>query len=235
MDEVKKLLKGHPNLSIEENEDGKCKVVCQLTSHEMPCTMKAVEMYINGKKYKYACEHKLTSKEQELCSQHLIERRRGQLYCKLTKRYLNNVPHHIRQHLNGRRFQKALNNNTVESTKFNTTQEKPEHEEEMKDDKDMWIPSDSESDSAEIEGLGLEFGEGKTAEHAKEDNYSFDVLNVEKTPLSEENDKETSNRKRGSKAKLKRSATASSEKSKKKGKKSQKNSNETPKKKKKRT
>jgi hypothetical protein len=26
MDEVKKLLKGHPNLSIEENEDGKCKV-----------------------------------------------------------------------------------------------------------------------------------------------------------------------------------------------------------------
>ena len=34
---------------------------------------------------------------------------RGQLYCNLTKRYLNNLPHHIRQHLNGRRFQKAIN------------------------------------------------------------------------------------------------------------------------------
>ena len=33
---------------------------------------------------------------------------RGQLYCNLTKRYLNNLPHHIRQHLNGR-FQKAIN------------------------------------------------------------------------------------------------------------------------------
>jgi hypothetical protein len=71
----------------------------------------------------------------------------------------------------------------VEST--NTTQEKPEHEEEIKDDKDMWIPADSESDSADIEALGLEFGEAKTAEYAKEENYSFDVLNVEKTPLSE--------------------------------------------------
>ena len=51
-------------------------VVCQLTSHEMPYTMKAVQMYINGKKYKYACEHKLSTKEEELCSQYLIEKRR---------------------------------------------------------------------------------------------------------------------------------------------------------------
>jgi hypothetical protein len=50
-------------------------VVCQVTSHEMPCTMKAVEMYINGKKYKYACEHKLTSTEEELRSEYLTEKR----------------------------------------------------------------------------------------------------------------------------------------------------------------
>ena len=54
-------------------------VVCQLTSHEMPSTLKAVQMYVNGKKYKYACEHKLTLKEQELCTQYLVDKRRYKL------------------------------------------------------------------------------------------------------------------------------------------------------------
>ena len=231
-DNVKALLKNHPNLIIKENEDGKCKVVCQLTSHEMPFTMKAVEMYINGKKYKHACEHKLTSKEAELCSQYLTEKR-GQLFCKLTKRYLNNLPHHIRRHINGRRFQKALNN--LENTSI---EEEPNHQEQMEEDTKLWIPPDSESESEEIEELDPEFKEQMEAEYTDDENpnYSFDVLNAEETPVHEDSKKEMSNRKdkaKKGKSKVKRSAAASAEKSKKKGKKSQKSTSEIPKKKRK--
>ena len=197
--------------------------------------MKAVEMHINGKKYKYACEHKLTSKETELCSQYLTEKR-GQLFCKLTKRYLNNLPHHIRRHMNGIRFQKALDN--LENT--STVEEGPKHQEHMEEDKDaeLWIPPDSESESEEIEELDSEFKEKKEAENTdgENPNYCFDVLNDEEPPLHEDSKKEMSNRKdkaKKVKSKLKRSAAASAEKSKKKGKKSQKKTSEIPEKKRK--
>ena len=33
---------------------------------------------------------------------------RNQLYCQLTKKYINNAPHHIQRHVTGKRFTRAL-------------------------------------------------------------------------------------------------------------------------------
>ncbi|XP_028410583.1 surfeit locus protein 2-like [Dendronephthya gigantea] len=217
-DAVKTVLEGHPNLRIKENEDGKCWVVCDITSHEMPCTLKAIETYINGKKYKNACEHQLTPKEKELCSQYLTERRRGQLYCKLTKRYLNNLPNHIRQHLNGRRFKKAVKDVKKGGLMQDNTKHQEVHFTDLEDPgTEMWVPPDSDSESAEIEGLSPEFEEDKSdlKECNPDDTYSFSVLQFEDTSL-EENGTERPRKK------LKRSAKQLQEKSKGKDKKKKK-------------
>ena len=33
---------------------------------------------------------------------------RSQLYCELTKKFINNTPHHIQTHVTGKRFLRAL-------------------------------------------------------------------------------------------------------------------------------
>lgn len=181
MKKVEKMLESHPSLKITTTKQGKCRVLCELSSHEMPCTVKDIEMYINGKKYKYESENRLTAKEQELHTQYLILKRRGQLYCTLTKRYINNFPHHIKMHFNGKRFQKAYNRNVKN---LNSSEEKPlDKGPESEKDVAMWVPSESESESesAENEELGSDFEEDKKEE--TEQDYSFEILDVKNTSV----------------------------------------------------
>ena len=43
----------------------------------------------------------------------LIQPYRNQLYCQLTKKYINNAPHHIQRHVSGKRFSRALEKRKV--------------------------------------------------------------------------------------------------------------------------
>lgn len=42
---------------------------------------------------------------------------RSQLYCELTKKYINNTPHHIQTHVTGKRFLRALEKREYEVLK----------------------------------------------------------------------------------------------------------------------
>lgn len=65
----------------------------------------------------------------------------NQLHCQLTKKYINNVPHHIQRHITGKRFKRALE------------KLKRDKKLESKDaDEDMWVPSDLESESESDKG-----------------------------------------------------------------------------------
>ena len=46
------------------------------------------------------------------------------------------------------------------------------------EDESMWVPSESDSESEEIEGLGSDFEVDEKEENNPDDNYSFDVLNT---------------------------------------------------------
>jgi len=64
------------------------------------------------------------------------EKNRNQLYCQLTKKYINNAPHHIQRHVMGKHFGRALEKH---HEKLNMEAEEA--------DEDMWVPSDLESES----------------------------------------------------------------------------------------
>ncbi|XP_048775533.1 surfeit locus protein 2-like [Ostrea edulis] len=104
--ELKTLLKQYSNL---EMMDGKQRIKCSLSGHEMPCQVEAVQSYINGKKFQ-----KLYSKDKysyEKYKEHIVpssKKGRGhQLFCLLTLRHLNNIPEHIKKHTEGHKFTRA--------------------------------------------------------------------------------------------------------------------------------
>nr|XP_022325807.1 surfeit locus protein 2-like isoform X2 [Crassostrea virginica] len=107
--ELKKLLKQYPNFEVMND---KPRVKCSLSGHEMPCQVEAIQNYVKGKKYQ-----KLLAQNQFTCSyekykEHIVpsnkKGRQHQLFCLLTLRHINNNPDHIKRHVEGRRFKKAL-------------------------------------------------------------------------------------------------------------------------------
>lgn len=101
---VRKLLKAHKSLQLVDKER---KVRCELTGHEMPCTVQAIEAYINGKRFQRLSSSKPKLDPIVFKDFLVLSNKPGhekQLFCKLTCRHLNDLPHHIAQHINGKRF-----------------------------------------------------------------------------------------------------------------------------------
>lgn len=105
--EIQKLLKQHKSLHVIDN--GK-KVKCLRSGHEMPCQLAAILQYIDGKKYKkYEVQPKFDiEKYKDVIVPSNKPGFEHQLFCTLTCRHVNNIPHHIEQHVNGKRFQRAF-------------------------------------------------------------------------------------------------------------------------------
>ncbi|XP_070706857.1 surfeit locus protein 2 [Pempheris klunzingeri] len=98
------FLRGHPSLQLT---DGK-KIKCTLNGHEFPCNLTELQKFTQGKKY-----GKLSAAAEFNYSQyepHIVPstKQPNQLFCKLTLRHLNQQPHHLLKHVNGKRFKKAL-------------------------------------------------------------------------------------------------------------------------------
>merc|ERR1711862_280776 len=83
------------------------RIKCLYTSHEMPYNAGVVKAYLSCSKFKRACVERLFDNEYlvDVSSQpkHL-----NQVFCKLTWRYINKDADHIRKHMNGKQFQRAL-------------------------------------------------------------------------------------------------------------------------------
>lgn len=99
------FLQQHP--ALQPSADNRVK--CSLTGHELPCRLADLQAYTQGKKYQ-----RLMMKEPFNYSQfepHVVPSTKNphQLFCKLTIRHINKVPQHVLRHVNGKRYQRALN------------------------------------------------------------------------------------------------------------------------------
>ncbi|XP_063067350.1 surfeit locus protein 2 [Engraulis encrasicolus] len=102
--DLQNFLQNHPFLETTEAN----KIKCTLNGHEFPCNLTELKNFTSGKKYKKLSE---TAKfEYSQYEPHVVpsSKEPKQLFCKLTLRHLNRLPHHVLRHVNGKRFQKAL-------------------------------------------------------------------------------------------------------------------------------
>ncbi|KPP67758.1 surfeit locus protein 2-like [Scleropages formosus] len=102
--EVKAFLQEHPFLQLTEAK----KVKCALNGHELPLNLAELKIFTAGKKYQ-----RLSSIAEFDYSQfepHVVPstKQPNQLFCKLTLRHINRLPHHVLRHVNGKRYQRAL-------------------------------------------------------------------------------------------------------------------------------
>ncbi|XP_033732798.1 surfeit locus protein 2-like [Pecten maximus] len=105
--ELQGILEKYPTFTLQK---GREKIRCELSGHEMPCTYETVSSYISGKKFQRLIAQQ--NYDYEKYKQHIIPStkrgRKHQLFCLLTLRHLNNLPNHIKSHVEGRRFLKAF-------------------------------------------------------------------------------------------------------------------------------
>ncbi|XP_052091638.1 surfeit locus protein 2-like [Mytilus californianus] len=104
-DDLKRILDKYKTFTVLEARE---KIRCELSGHEMPCRLDALESYIKGKKFEKLLEKHNYQYEKQHLTQSIKKGRSHQLFCTLTYRHLNNTPQHIQKHLEGRRFKKAL-------------------------------------------------------------------------------------------------------------------------------
>ncbi|XP_064827305.1 surfeit locus protein 2-like [Oncorhynchus masou masou] len=102
--DIKAFLLNHPFL--EFTGDGK-KIKCRLNGHDCPCNLTELQNFTKGKKYQ-----KLSSTAEFNYGQyepHVVpsSKQPNHLFCKLTLRHINRLPHQVLRHVNGKRFQKA--------------------------------------------------------------------------------------------------------------------------------
>ncbi|KAJ7987301.1 hypothetical protein DPEC_G00337310 [Dallia pectoralis] len=102
--DIKVFLMNHPFLEL--TNDGK-KIKCTLNGHDFPCNLTELQNFTKGKKYQ-----KLSSSANFNYSQyepHIVpsSKQPNHLFCKLTLRHINRLPHQVLKHVNGKRFQKA--------------------------------------------------------------------------------------------------------------------------------
>ncbi|EDO43393.1 predicted protein [Nematostella vectensis] len=227
---VKKILAKHPNLEIVEENSERPKVRCKLTGHELPCQPAAIDTYIRGKKYQRLCgsePKEVAIKDEWRKFLDVSVKRRNQYYCKLTKRYLNNLPHHIERHFAGKRFQKALE-------KYDSSDDLP-GEPGVKDPsktdtivQDIWVPPDVESDHDEDYVPDLEGFEGSEDEKGVADDMEMESDGLETSESKKELKSDTKSVKKANKRKTMNESESTKTKKPKKAKDSEKR---TPKKK----
>lgn len=114
---MEELLTKHENvLEKKSDKDGKEKIVCKLTQHEMESKVDVVEQYIHSKKFKKELEWYTFdySKYQPFIVEHKSNRKR--LYCNVTNTILNKIPTQIERHVNGRKFKRLKANVTTTTT-----------------------------------------------------------------------------------------------------------------------
>eukprot|EP00794_Sanderia_malayensis_P015813 gene15813-17408_t len=125
------------NKNFKYNEN-KTRVICLLTNHELACNVSALKSYMTGKKYQQLTRHgDIDFGKIEQYKQYLIPSRKGKqkLYCKITKKEINNIPYQIERHVIGRKFQRDLKLylQTANGAENKKDEQHNDNDEEMKD------------------------------------------------------------------------------------------------------
>lgn len=112
-DSIKDILNKYPGV-FEVIHDGK-KLKCHLTNHELNMSQKSLEDYVGGKKFQ-RLYNKLKSPKNYIVK---VESKykdffvpsknsKSRLYCTLTKKEVNNLPHALEKYTSGYKFMKAF-------------------------------------------------------------------------------------------------------------------------------
>ncbi|XP_036436595.1 surfeit locus protein 2 [Colossoma macropomum] len=102
--ELRDFLLSQPFLQLTEGK----KIKCSLNGHEFPCNLAELQKFTSGNKFKKLCAGAEFNYSQY--EPHLVPSTKepNHLFCKLTVRHINRMPHHVLRHVNGKRFKKAL-------------------------------------------------------------------------------------------------------------------------------
>ncbi|KAB5522291.1 hypothetical protein PHYPO_G00157900 [Pangasianodon hypophthalmus] len=191
--DLREFLQNQPFLELTEAK----RIKCTLNGHEFPCNLAELQNFISGKKF-----NKLCAGEEFNYSQyepHLVPstKQPNHLFCKLTLRHINRMPHHVLRHVSGKRYKKALAQyeecvkQGVEFVPVRLRQKKQRRDtddgmeraseggskhkqkEKQKQDSGIWAPSSSE-------------GEGSDSEDSMSDLYPPTLFTLKKSEEQEE-------------------------------------------------
>ena len=160
--EVLKITKNYPG--VFTILDGNKKLICNLTKHEIANTREALTSYIEGKKFKriygkLKAPEKYLEKVDVKYKEFFVPSRRSKsrVFCKLTKKEMNDVPYELEQHIAGYRFKKAYfffkeGKLELKNEGENELDEKEENEEIDSGEEDGEVPLFMEDSGSEEEG-----------------------------------------------------------------------------------
>lgn len=104
--EVQRLLAAHEHLEAVDAGEGRVRVRCALTQHEMVPRADAIEAYLGSKKFMKARDwycHDYSQYEPYIVAH---RRKPKSLFCNVTGTVLNRIPAEVERHVNGKKFQR---------------------------------------------------------------------------------------------------------------------------------
>jgi len=143
------------------------KILCKLTKHELPLSVKALESYTSGKRFqlllKKVKKPEVVLRIDEKFKEYFVPSKKSssRLFCTLTKKEINKLPHEIEKYITGYKFLKALHKEKERKEKgieavqdTNDKEENAENENEEAEEGDIpfFALSDNEDGSDEEEG-----------------------------------------------------------------------------------
>ena len=232
--DAKKLVDKYPgflDLVVDRN-----KVICKLTKHELPFNVAALESYTNGKKFqsllKTVKKPSVVQKINEKYKEYFIASKKSssRLFCTLTKKEINKVPHEIEKYITGYKFLKEVDRdrerrekglgleNAEEHTNKNTAVEMDETEVEAEDNAVPYFAMSSDEEKAEEDTANIDGNSGLLTKDISEQNDHIELAEeIEKENGSDTEGKEDKidDKMQGKKRKLKRAKIKKDRKTKK--------------------
>merc|ERR1712150_397372 len=158
------------------------KVLCLLTKHELALSVKALESYINGKKFqlllKKVKKPEVVLRIDDRYKEYFVPSRKStsRLFCTLTKKEINKLPHEIEKYITGYKFMKAVDKakKLKEEGKELTLhmEEDVEKKKENDDDVPFFALSEGEEDQEDEDVSGLK---GEDDDIIEEDEAGSDA------------------------------------------------------------
>lgn len=147
---VEELISKHPG--IFEIMSDRNKVLCLLTKHELALSVKALESYINGKRFqlllKKVKKPEVVLRIEDKYKEYFVPSKKSssRLFCTLTRKEINKLPHEIEKYITGYKFMKAIDKaKKLEAEGIDPTLHTEEDEEEKKKE------DDKENEEKEVE------------------------------------------------------------------------------------
>ena len=213
--EVLKITKNYPG--VFTILDGNKKLICNLTKHEIANTREALTSYIEGKKFKriygkLKAPEKYLEKVDVKYKEFFVPSRRSKsrVFCKLTKKEMNDVPYELEQHIAGYRFKKAYfffkeGKLELKNEGENELDEKEENEEIDSGEEDGEVPLFMEDSGSEEEGdiVMMEEEENNASEDEEVDDEDETIEEAVKRKNNSNNNNNNKNKGKSMKEKEK--------------------------------